>query len=199
MSEVQKLTLEYAEKYGFIEPCNLPLMENLMKEKKDGTLLDLGCASNRSYIEYRYGLCKNFIGVNSEKIVSANIRKDKPHKQFDNFHYVHSDAKYLPLKDNSVDVVTMLGLMGPLDYISNRFKLDHLEHTIESLKRTQKERMKRLIEDSYRVLKKCGILIISNKDESSPMSSTEELVREYFNDVQLVLGSERYLLICRKD
>jgi len=185
-------TSEDGMRYGLIEPDNLLKFEELIKEKKDGILLDLGIKSNRFYIEYRSKLCEQFVGLDLDKQRTMNIKKGKLYKKFNNFHYIHSDAKHIPLRDNSVDVITMLGLMGEkvLDYVT--------DYSNKLIEKTREEKVKKLIEDSYRVLKEDGILIISNNRESSPIISTENLLKSYFSNVQLIGGLERYLLVCRK-
>ena len=199
-------------KYGMIDPNCLSIVESLVKEK-NGTLLDLGISSNRLYIEYRSGLCKNFIGMDLDKKVLRNIKNDRVYKKFNNFYCINSDAKNIPLRDNSIDVVTMLGLMGPLDKTSTyMIKLGlltpRLEPVVSSqkiyeeyskfMRRTLKKRIEKLIEDSRRVLKEDGILIISNREKTSPISSTKKLLKTHFDDIYLINGLERYLLICRK-
>lgn len=107
--------------------------------EKPNLVVDIGCGNGRHLVicaEY----CKKAIGLDLSKELLIIAKEKLEEKKLKNAIFLHSDAKYIPLKNETVDAVL---------YIASLHNIQGRQNRIQSLKELK------------RILKKEGTALIS--------------------------------------
>ncbi|MDH7507519.1 MAG: class I SAM-dependent methyltransferase, partial [Candidatus Thermoplasmatota archaeon] len=111
----------------------------IKKLKKTDTVIDIGCGNGRHLVICAEH-CKKVIGLDLSKELLHIAKEKLEEKKLTNAIFLHSDARFIPLKNESVDAAL---------YIASLHNIHGKENRIQSLKELK------------RILKKEGTALIS--------------------------------------
>jgi SAM-dependent methyltransferase len=185
-----------SDPYGTLHSDHVSYVENILRKFAPKVLLDIGTSTDAPYVKHKAGLCEKFIGIN---LPTNDTRwAAKLNKYPSNFSYCHADAKCLPFKDGSIDAVTAFGLLGVLDEGVDVTGLgeEEIMRKIEAHERTYPMRVKRVIEETGRVLKEGGVAIFT-ASHYIPIETQKNFFEKAFSSVE-IRGVEQRLIVARR-
>ena len=184
-----------------IESNHIPVIDFYLEQAHDGVVVDVGCGSGNHGFKAQWA--RIFCAIEKNRATAADIVNPN--------HCIRvliADAKSIPILSKSVDVVLAFGLFGNLDIyrdgstdfddavvISAAFVTLAVEQRVRE---TFVKRSQMVMAEMTRILKPNGVALISNCLKRQPQKDFCRILGRYFSQIEVQIGTSRYLAIARK-